>query len=84
MEFSKEEISFLKAVGEVITELRVKAEFELPTHFAKSITMDPGQYVRYERGENMTLISLTRLLSHHNISLLKFFTMVFKRMITKR
>lgn len=83
MEFSKEENALLKAVGTILINLREKAGFDKPTPFAKSITMDPGHYVRYERGENMTLISLMRLLSHHNLSLLKFFIIVFKQLNTK-
>lgn len=78
MEFSKAEIALLKAVGAVLKTLRKKAGFEKPTHFAHSITMDPGHYGRYEGCENMTLISLMRLLSHHNLSLLQFFVLVYK------
>ena len=80
MEFSKVEIAILRAVAYVLQKLREDAGYEKPTHFARKIGMDPGQYGRYENCENMKLISLIRLLSHHNLSLFRFIIMVFKRL----
>ncbi|MGE0636180.1 MAG: hypothetical protein AB7G44_09415 [Bacteroidia bacterium] len=80
MEFSKVEIAILRAVASVLKDLREDAGFKKPTHFAKSIGMDPGQYGRYENWENMKLISLIRLLTHHNLSVFRFIILVFKRL----
>jgi transcriptional regulator with XRE-family HTH domain len=83
MEFSKEETTLLNTVGETLESLRIDAGYKKPTHFAKAITMDPGQYVRYERGENMTIISLIRLLSHHNLTFLRFVILVIRSLNKK-
>ena len=77
-EYSREEYHLLKAKGEVITELRKDAGYKNGKDFAKHIHMSPSLYMRYETGENMKTISLHRLLSHHDMNLQQYYTLVYK------
>lgn len=76
MELSKEEQTFMQAMGEVLRMLRHKSGYKSLETFANVIGMDSALYWRYERGENMKIISLFRLLSHHNLGVKQYFMQV--------
>jgi hypothetical protein len=50
----------MRAMGEVLREKRQSAGYTSLETFANDITMDSALYGRYERGENMKIISLFR------------------------
>ncbi len=78
MGFSKEEQMIMNAVGIVLRTMRKKKNYTSAEDFSTDISMDKAVYGRYERGENMKLISLNRLLSHHDIKICDFFPRVKK------
>ncbi|MBI4946511.1 MAG: helix-turn-helix domain-containing protein [Bacteroidetes bacterium] len=80
MEFSKEEILLMRTVGEVLRLSRQKSGYTSLETFAYDIGMDPAQYGRCERGENMKIISIFRLLSNHNLRLDSFFAAVYRKL----
>jgi transcriptional regulator with XRE-family HTH domain len=83
MEFSKKEKDLMKRVGEELRKLRKEAGYSSFEAFALDIDMDSGQYGCYERGENITTISLYRLLTHHELRLDQFYERVFQEHRTK-
>jgi hypothetical protein len=62
----------LKKVGNRLKELRIKKGFTSYEEFAWSFDLDRKQYWRIENGANITLKSLLRILSIHQISLEDF------------
>ncbi len=69
----KKEELLLKIVGEKLKELRIKKGFTSYEEFAWSHDLDRKQYWRMENGANMTLKSLLKILSIHQISFEEFF-----------
>ena len=66
----------MRAMGEVLRIQRQKIGYTSLETFANDIGMDGALYGRYERGENMKIISLTRLLTHHNLEVDDYFIQV--------
>lgn len=83
MEFSKNEQTLMRAMGEVLRILRQKIGYTSLETFANDIGMDSALYGRYERGENIKIISLARLLSHFNLEIDEYFKQV-KKIIRKK
>ncbi|MBI4931478.1 MAG: helix-turn-helix domain-containing protein [Bacteroidetes bacterium] len=65
-------------MGEVLRIQRQKIGYTSLETFANDIGMDSALYGRYERGENMKVISLARLLSHYNLEIDNYFNQVGK------
>jgi transcriptional regulator with XRE-family HTH domain len=63
----------LKLIGEALKELRIKSGWTSYETFAIENNLDRKQYWRMEAGTNITLKSLLKILSIHNISLKHFF-----------
>lgn len=67
----------LTVVGLRLAELREKKGYSTLKEFAEAYGLPQIQYWRMEKGKaNITLKSLARILSVHNISLQDFFCMV--------
>ncbi len=71
-EYSKAEVDFMRQIGKGLQQLREQSKYDDPEMFALSIGMDYETYRKYERGINISIISLHRLLTHHEMSVPDF------------
>ena len=62
--------------GEKIKDLRIAKGFTSQKEFAESIDMAPSQYGKFERGENSKRDTMTDLLTHFDMDIDHFYTMV--------
>jgi transcriptional regulator with XRE-family HTH domain len=62
-----------KKIGNRIKQLRLKAGYTSAEKFAYENEISRAQYARYERGVDMQISSLLKILSAHSISLQEFF-----------
>jgi transcriptional regulator with XRE-family HTH domain len=60
-------------IGERLRELRKKAGYKSYENFAFDNEINRVQYGRMEKGTNMTLVSLLRVLDIHKITFEEFF-----------
>ena len=78
----------MKAMGNVLRSQRQNIGYSSLETFANNIGMDSSLYGRYERGENLKIISLARLLIHHNVKVQDYFndvnTVIGKMNIEKK
>jgi transcriptional regulator with XRE-family HTH domain len=65
-------------IGKRITELRKKSGYSNQETFAYDADIPRALYGRYERGTNLTINSLYRILKHHKITFEEFFNDGFK------
>jgi hypothetical protein len=63
----------LTRVGEKLKELRIKKGYSSYEQFAFDNELPRSGYGDHEKGKNMTLASLIRLLDIHGLSLKEFF-----------
>ena len=70
---TEEEEKFLRVFGERTRQLRKKAGYSSQDQFAYDAEIPRAQYARYEKGVNITLLSLRKILKFHNITLSEFF-----------
>ena len=73
MELSAKNEKRLLKVGDRLRELRKSAGFKSYENFAFEHELNRVQYGRMERGANITLASLLRVLDVHKMSLEEFF-----------
>ena len=73
MTLSKEEEKLLRSLGTRIRELRIKAGYSNQEAFAYDAEIPRAQYARYEKGVNITILSLKKILRFHKISFEDFF-----------
>jgi len=76
---TKEEERLLRAIGERIRELRKQAGFSSQDKFAYDSNIPRAQYARYEKGINITILSLNKIIKYHKISLEEFFNKGFDK-----
>jgi transcriptional regulator with XRE-family HTH domain len=69
----KEEKAIFNKIGTRITDLRKAAGYSSQEDFAYDAGIPRAQYGRYEKGSNMTLTSIIRILKFHKITLEEFF-----------
>ena len=69
---------FLNKLGERIKQLRIKAGYSSQENFAYDAEIPRAQYGRYEKGSNITLISLRKILKYHHLTLEQFFSEGFE------
>lgn len=62
-----------KKIGNRLKQLRLKAGFSAADKFAYEHEIHPAQYTRYERGVDMRVSSLLKVLAAHNMTLQEFF-----------
>lgn len=63
----------LRMIGEKLHELRVKSGYTSSESFANQFDLSRVHYWRIEKGTNLTIESLVRILDIHKISLKEFF-----------
>lgn len=66
----------LLKIGEVLKNLRHKAGYSSYETFAFEKGLNRVQYWRMEKGQNITLKSLFKVLDIHSLSLVEFFKLV--------
>lgn len=71
-EFQKEE---LELIGKKIKYLRIKSGYSNYEDFAYDANIARAQYGKYENGANLMITTLMKILKHHNISLVDFFSL---------
>jgi len=67
-------------MGKRITELRKKAGYTSQEIFAYDADIPRALYGRYEKGVNLTIYSLYRILKQHNMSFNEFFKEGFEEL----
>ena len=65
---------FLKKLGARIKALRLKAGYTSQEVFAYECKIPRIQYSKYERGSNLTFLSLEKIVRFHKISWKDFFS----------
>ena len=70
---SEEEKRLYIFIGKRITQLRKKAGYTSQETFAYDADIPRALYGRYEKGANLTVYSLYRILKHHKITYKEFF-----------
>lgn len=63
----------LVSVGEKLKELRIAKGYTSYEYFAFENNLNRSQYGTYERGRNMTLATLVKILAIHGLTLKEFF-----------
>lgn len=76
----KKEKELYNRMGKRITELRKKAGYTSQETFAYDAGIPRALYGRYEKGANLTINSLCRILKHHDMTLKDFFAEGFQDM----
>ncbi len=67
------EKNFILKIGKKIKELRIQAGYTNQENFAYDAGIPRAQYGRYERGTNITIVSLQKIAEAHKITLEEFF-----------
>ncbi len=71
-DFQKEE---LKLIKQKIKYLRIKAGYSNSEDFAYDVDIARAQYGKYEKGANLMVTTLIKILKHHKMTLAEFFNM---------
>ena len=71
---AKKEKELYTLLGKRITELRKQAGYSSQETFAYDAEIPRALYGRYEKGANITIASLHRILKYHKISFQDFFS----------
>lgn len=74
----KDEQILYKLIGKRLKELRQKAGYTSQETFAYDAELPRALYGRYEKGCNLTVSSLYKILQFHNITFEEFFKNGFK------
>ena len=61
-------------LGKRLTQLRKEAGYSNQESFAYEAGIARGQYARYEKGANINLLTLQKILKFHKITFLEFFS----------
>jgi hypothetical protein len=61
------------SLGKRITDLRKRAGYTSRETFDYDANLPRAQYGRYEQGVNLTINSLSKIVSHHKMSFKEFF-----------
>lgn len=71
---TEQERMFLKAVGRCLRKWRCERGFTSHEYFAYKAGLARGQYLSYEHGKNIQMLTLLRLLENLELTPLQFFT----------
>ncbi len=71
---TEQERMFLKAVGRCLRKWRFERGFTSHEYFAYKAGLARGQYLSYEHGKNIQMLTLLRLLENLELTPLQFFT----------
>ena len=80
---NKEEEELLNRLGNRIRELRIEKGYSSQESFAYDAEIPRAQYGRYEKGENLTMLSLYKILKFHKLSFEDFFGVGFETVSKK-
>lgn len=69
-----------KGIGKRLKELRINAGYSNYEDFAYDAGISRPQYGRYERGVNLTIESLYKILKFHKITFAEFFGEDFQKL----
>lgn len=69
-----------KTIGERIRQLRIDSGYTSQETFAYDADIPRAQYGKYEKGTNLTLLSLYRVLKFHKITFQEFFSEDFAKL----
>ena len=78
---SKEEKKLYELIGNRLTQLRKKSGYTSQETFAYDAEIPRALYGRYERGSNLTMASLYKILKFHKITFKEFFAKGFEELI---
>ncbi len=67
----------VKKLGIRIRNLRIKAGYTSQEIFSYECGIPRAQYARYEKGANMTMTSIQKIVTFHNITWAEFFSESF-------
>ncbi|HXU28331.1 MAG TPA: helix-turn-helix transcriptional regulator [Bacteroidia bacterium] len=84
---SKEDKKLHLLIGERLTNLRKKAGYSSQEIFAYDAEVPRALYGRYEKGSNLTISSLYKILKFHKLTLKEFFSKGFDELkieVTKK
>jgi transcriptional regulator with XRE-family HTH domain len=68
------EKEILKNLGVRIKNLRIKAGFHSQETFSYACGIPRAQYARYEKGSNVTILSLQKIIKYHKLTWQDFFS----------
>ena len=74
---SKEEKKLYYLIGVRLTQLRKKAGYTSQETFAYDAEIPRALYGRYEKGSNLTVFSLSKILKFHKMTFKEFFAKGF-------
>lgn len=69
-----------KTIGERIRQLRIESGYTSQETFAYDAEIPRAQYGKYEKGSNLTLLSLYRILKFHKLTFQEFFSDDFSKL----
>jgi transcriptional regulator with XRE-family HTH domain len=75
---NKEDEKLIQKIGVIIRQLRINAGYSSQETFAYDADIPRAQYGRYEKGANITITSLKKILRFHKLSFEAFFSLVEK------
>ena len=70
---SQEEKILVVKIGERLKKLRIEKGFSNQESFAYVSDIPRAQYGRYEKGTNLTIVSLFKILKAHHLTFSEFF-----------
>ena len=71
--FTETDKEIMEKIGKRMKELRIKANYKSSELFAYEQGISRAQYGRYESGTNITVVSLTKILTALNVTFEEFF-----------
>ena len=77
---SKEEKKLYNNIGKRLEQLRKKAGYTSQETFSYDAEIPRALYGRYERGSNLTIFSLHKILKFHQMTFKEFFSKGFEDM----
>ena len=69
----KDQNKLVENLGKRFTQLRKEAGYSNQESFAHDAGIARGQYARYEKGANINLLTLQKILKFHKITFSEFF-----------
>ena len=73
MKTKEQDKDFLKNLGTRIRSLRMKAGYSSQETFSYECQIPRAQYARYEKGSNITFLSLQKIVKFHKLTWKEFF-----------
>lgn len=78
------EKQFIESLGKRVRDLRLKAGYTSHENFAFDAEITRSLYGRHEKGANMTVLSLLKIVQYHGMTLEEFFGEGFEMLSEKQ